>query len=230
MTNKISKEIKKHWNHSRLLTIESDGAPNSTRFDDFQKAPALSKTMSCTMNTFYLLRHGKVCTDKNKPPKEWPLSREGIRQVFELAKNRTFENVNFIYSSEEEKAVHTAQIIADLNRKKVLKLSNFDELNRNRFVENYESAIGEAFSNINKSRSNWESCLSALHRFKEGIELMNMKYKSEQILIVSHGIVLTLHFAFLKGEMDKLFFRWKKLNFLCWGVVKDSTVVKDIVC
>ena len=182
------------------------------------------------MNTFYLLRHGKVCVDKNKPPREWILSHEGVKEVSELAENRTFEHVDLIYSSEEEKAFHTAQIIADSIGKSALKLSNFNELNRNKFIGNYESAIREAFSNINKSLSSWESCLSALQRFREGIELMNVGYRNKKILIVSHGIVLTLYFAHLKGEMNNLFSRWKRLSFLGWGVVKDSIVLKDIVC
>jgi len=181
------------------------------------------------MNTFYLLRHGEVCVDKSKPASEWTLSYEGVRQVHELAKKGTFANVDLIYSSEEEKAFHTAQTIADSIGKEALKLSNFNELHRNTFVGNYESAIRKAFARINESSSDWEPCLSALHRFREGIEQMNMKYRNKKILIVSHGIVLTLYFAHLNREMNELFARWKKLNFLSYGVVKDSQVVKDIV-
>ncbi len=43
------------------------------------------------------------------------------------------------------------------------------------------------------------------------------------------GIVLTLYFAYLKKEMNHLFPRWNKLNFLSYGIVEDSLVVKDII-
>jgi len=181
------------------------------------------------MNTFYLLRHGKVDIDPRKPANEWTLSSEGINETRRLVKERTLTDVDFFYSSEEEKAYHTAKIIADAIGKEVVAISNFNELDRKSFLENYESAVKKAFSNINESRNNWESCLSALKRFRTGMELIDQKHESKRILIVSHGIVLTLYFAHLKGDMSNLFFRWKRLRFLSYGVVENAEVVKDIV-
>lgn len=181
------------------------------------------------MNTLYLLRHGKVNVDVNKPSRRWTLSNEGINEVLGLVKNRVFRNVNLVYSSEEEKAYHTARIIANSIGKEVVRLSRFNELNRKLFSQNYEHAVKEAFLNINKPRNNWESCLHALERFLEGIELVSQRHENKKILIVSHGIVLTLYFAHLNGDMNNLFSRWKKLGFLSYGVVENSIVVKDIV-
>ena len=180
------------------------------------------------MNTLYLLRHGKVDVDVNKPANEWTLSNEGINKVLGLVKNRVFSNVDFVYSSEEEKAYHTARIIANSIGKEVVRLSSFNELNRKLFSDNYESAVKETFLNISNSRSNWESCLHALERFIEGIELVNQRHENKKILIVSHGIVLTLYFAHLNGDMNNLFSRWKKLKYLSYGIVENSTVIKDI--
>lgn len=181
------------------------------------------------MNTFYLLRHGKVNINPNKPANEWALSSEGINETRRLVKERTLTDVDFFYSSEEEKAYHTAKIIADSTGKKVGVLSNFNELNRKSFLENYKSAVEKAFSNINESKNNWESCLSALKRFRKGMELINRRHENKRILIVSHGIVLTLYFAILKGDMSNLFSRWKRMRFLSYGVVENAAVVKDIV-
>lgn len=182
-----------------------------------------------TMNTFYLLRHAKVNVNPRKPANEWTLSSEGISETRRLVEERMLTDADFVYSSEEEKAYHTAKIIANSIGKEVAELSNFNELNRKSFLENYEFAVEKAFSNTDGSRNNWESCINALKRFRKGIELIDQKHENKRILIVSHGIVLTLYFAHLKGDMNNLFSRWKRLRFLSYGVVENAAVVKDIV-
>ena len=183
------------------------------------------------MNQFYLLRHGDVDVDPSKPASEWALSDRGRNSALKLVDKGIFANTDLIYCSEEKKAYSTAEIIADSLGKKVLKLSNFKELNRNKagFLESYDNAVKEAFTNPSQSRNNWEPCTEALKRFRKGIEILNEKHESKKILIVSHGIVLTLYFAYLKREMNHLFSRWNKLNFLSYGIVEDSMVVKDII-
>ena len=182
------------------------------------------------MNQFYLLRHGEVDVDPSKPASELALSDRGRNSALKLVDKGIFANADLIYISEEKKAYSTAEIIADSLGKKVLKLSNFNELNRNKagFLENYDSAVKEAFTYPSQSRNSWEPCTEALKRFRKGIGIINKKHKNKKILIVSHGIVLTLYFAYLKRQMTHLFSRWKKLSFLSYGIVEDSVVVKDI--
>ncbi len=183
------------------------------------------------MNTYYLLRHGKTNIDPSKPPSEWTLSEDGRTSLQRFARRPLFREVNFVYSSTEAKAYSTAKMIACSLQKKVSQMVNFNELNRNKggFIGKYENALREAFSNIQESRNNWEPCQMTLERFKEGIEILNQKHDHKKILVVSHGIALTLYFAFLKEEMDNLLSRWKKLRFLDYGIVKDSRVVRDII-
>ncbi len=183
------------------------------------------------MNTYYLLRHSKANIDPSKPPSEWTLSEDGRASLQRFARRPLFREVNFVYSSTETKAYSTAKMIAYSLQKKVSKMVNFNELNRNKggFISKYENALREAFSNIQESRNNWEPCQTTLERFKEGIEILNQKHDHKKILVVSHGIALTLYFAFLKEEMGNLLSRWKKLRFLDYGIVKDSRVVRDII-
>jgi len=88
-------------------------------------------------------------------------------------------------------------------------LPNFNELDRSKagFLENYDYAVKEAFSNFQGSRSNLEPCRGALKRFREGVETLNQRHENKRILVVSRGIVLTLHFAYLREEMNHLFSR-----------------------
>ena len=48
-------------------------------------------------------------------------------------------------------------------------------------------------------------------------------------MIVAHGTVMTLYFAYLLGKLDDIFSRWKDLGFGSWGMVQNGKVVKDIV-
>ena len=57
-------------------------------------------------NVLHLLRHGKVNVDLSKPASKWALSDEGIIEVLGLVKSEVFRDMNFVYSSEEEKAYH----------------------------------------------------------------------------------------------------------------------------
>ena len=182
------------------------------------------------MTHFYLLRHGEVDVDPSKPASEWALSDLGISEALRLVEKGVFADIDVIYSSEEKKAYCTARIIAERLGKKVQKLSNFNELDRSKsgFIENYDSAVNEAFANPSQSSNSWEPCTEALKRFRKGMEILSKKHKNKKILVVSHGIVLTLYFTHLKRQMTNLFSRWKELNFLSYGIVEDSLVVKDI--
>ena len=75
----------------------------------------------------------------------------------------------------------------------------------------------------------WESSNKALSRFKGTIEEIDEKYKGKNILIVSHGTVLTLYFSDLLGKMENSMKRWEEIRFCAFGMVKNKKVIKDIV-
>ncbi len=68
------------------------------------------------------------------------------------------DSIDVPHSSEEEKAYSTAKSVADATEKRVLKLVNFNELDRDKsgFLENYEYAVQEAFSNVDELKNDWE--------------------------------------------------------------------------
>ena len=92
----------------------------------------------------------------------------------------------------------------------------------------YEKSVKWAFENPHKGIHGWETTSSALKRFTRAVEEVK-KREEERILIVSHGIVLSLYFGVLTHQMDNLYSRWKKLAFGAWGIVEDRNVLKDIV-
>ena len=109
-----------------------------------------------------------------------------------------------------------------------------NELNRgNDFKDSqkeYEDTISKVFLQMNSKVGQWESAHNALIRFQKIVEEIDMRYNGKKILIVSHGIVLTLYFVkLLDIPSNELFSRWKSLLFCDWGVVKEGEVIKDIV-
>jgi broad specificity phosphatase PhoE len=65
-------------------------------------------------------------------------------------------------------------------------------------------------------------------RFSNAVEEIISGSNANDLLIVAHGIVLTLYFAKLEGRLDRAFERWKKLRFLDWGITSNGRVVRDI--
>ncbi|MBI3031852.1 histidine phosphatase family protein [Candidatus Woesearchaeota archaeon] len=80
-----------------------------------------------------------------------------------------------------------------------------------------------------QSRHRWETAQNALSRYEDSIEQINKEYEGKNILIVSHGTVMSLYFAKLTGTMGQIVEREKKLGYCDYGIVKDGHVVKDIV-
>lgn len=183
-------------------------------------------------NTFYLLRHGETGVNKNMPISRWVLSATGETQAKQLAQESVFKDVDLIFSSTEEKAYKTALPIAESLGKKVTKLEEIVELDRDQAAfmkaEDYERAIEDCLKHQSESVNNWETAAHALERFEKKIGEIDKEYENKKILIVGHGFTINLYFAKLLGARDKVYERLSANNFADWGTVKNQTVVKDI--
>lgn len=178
------------------------------------------------------LRHCESELDFNIPASQWRLSAKGEQHARRLASSGHFDDVEVIISSEEKKAHQTAHPIAKRNSLSIREMPNFNELDRDVATpltkNEYESCVKRAFENPHEGVHGWETTSSALKRFTRGIEEVK-KREEPKILIVSHGIVLTLYFGVLTHQMNQLFNRWKKLTFGAYGIIEDGNVVRDIV-
>lgn len=183
-------------------------------------------------NTFYFLRHGKTTIDKNTPISKWILSEEGKMQADTFAKENIFDEVNFIFSSTEDKAYKTALPTAKKLGKEVIMLETICELNRDNggFLElnEYEKNIKQCLENPDKSFNNWEKASHALERFSKQISELDKTYTNQKILVVGHGFTINMYFAKLLGIFNKTYERLGKNDFADWGVVKNQEVVIDI--
>ncbi len=184
-------------------------------------------------NTFYMLRHAESQFTREKTPHQWDLSTKGIEQAYGVAGTGVFDDIDIIVSSLENKALQTAQPIADRVGLELSVNVGLNEQNRKNsgFLEGnlFNETLQCAFNDRDESFRRWETANESLERFKQAIAEIDEMHEGKKILVVSHGTVLSLYFADQLGHLDELYERWKTLENCGWGVVEKGNVVKDII-
>ena len=186
------------------------------------------------VNTFIFFRHALTRIDHTKPADQWILSEEGMQAAKRIFTSGEFDDIDIIYASTEKKAIQTAYYLSKKLEKEIIADSRLNELNRGHDFKDsqkdYEETVSKVFLQMNTRVGRWESANQASIRFQKTIEEINKKYNNKKILVVSHGIVLSLYFAkLLEIPTSDLFDRWKSLLFCDWGIVKAGKVIKDMV-
>jgi broad specificity phosphatase PhoE len=192
-----------------------------------------TKEKGTLTNSIYFLRHAETIADPSQPAHEWSITAEGLRQTRELAKSEVFSNIEGIIHSSEKKARQTADVFAEELNVDLYEHPEFDELRRQEAVSlsnsEYRGIIREILTNWDRNVHGWESGAEALNRFAEAVKRINIMFYSRNILVVSHGLVLTLFFCQLRNFQSIAFERWTQMPFLAWGLVRDGRVLIDIL-
>lgn len=183
-------------------------------------------------NKIIFLRHALTKFDPNKPANKWILRDEGIEQISQLCDYKIFFDVDIIISSTEKKAIQTAHYITKNVEKKIITNSALNELNRGEkaieTAEEYRQCVKAIFNDLHIG--GWETAENALKRFRDEIAKIDQEHTEKTILIVSHGIILSLYFGFLLTiDSSNLFERWEQFKFCTWGIVENNKVTKDII-
>jgi broad specificity phosphatase PhoE len=184
-------------------------------------------------NKYIFLRHAETIKDPNKNSVDWDLVPEALAFVNDYINQGEFENVTKIISSTESKAIATAKPVLEyLNNKRKIENKNkivlelnedFVEVKREKKFLTDEEFLDQKkreLANLDNIENGVESDRAALLRFIKGIEDAEDKYENENILIVSHGTIMTLYFAYLQNEMEDIFARWEKIKFCALGKVE----------
>ncbi len=184
-------------------------------------------------NSLYFLRHAETKVNLSKPAREWPITKAGVLAARELAASEKFSEINGIIHSSELKAKQTAEAFTEGLDVQMYQLTGLDELARNHEGklndEEYRERVHRTFNDPEKNVPGWESGASALKRFEDAVRKADIMFHQKNVLIVSHGLVLTLYFCKLKGLEGIAYERWKQLEFLAWGLVRDGRALVDIV-
>lgn len=164
------------------------------------------------MSSVLCLRHFETEVQPDVPPEEWGLSESGERAEAEFLESGTVGDAGLVYASHEQKAVDTAEAIAERTGADLRVDERIGEVDRSgegfldderyrRYVERYFRAPETEFD--------WENRLeveSRLYRFVDEMEI-----DPAPVVLVSHGMLLTTLLAPALGE-DRFEF-WEALEF-----------------
>ncbi len=184
-------------------------------------------------NSIILLRHAETSINPSLPAREWSITADGIKKTRELAKSDIFTKIDGIVHSSERKARQTADVFAEGLQVDLYELPEFDELRRpaGTLLSNkeYRLRVRETLTDWGRGPPGWESGAQALRRLSEVVKRINIMFYDKNILVVSHGIILTLYFSQLRSLQSIAFERWTQMPFLAWGLVRDGRVLIDII-
>jgi 2,3-bisphosphoglycerate-dependent phosphoglycerate mutase len=152
----------------------------------------------------YLVRHGE--SEANKKDlyhfPETPLSKNGIRQTKILAERIKKLQINFIYSSDFDRARQTAEIISDRINKKVVYTSDLREFRKpsklwgksdiDQDSMAYVRLQKENFNNPEWKMADDESFNELRIRANKVLENLIQTHLDEAVLIVSHGAMIKI--------------------------------------
>jgi broad specificity phosphatase PhoE len=184
-------------------------------------------------NSLYFLRHAESKVDLAVPARDWSITPNGAKLTRDLANSQKLSVIDGIIHSSETKARQTAEIFAEGLEVQMYQLSGLDELVREHggtlTNEEYRNRVRQTLTDWDGSIPGWESGASALERFEDSVKKIDIMFHRKNVLIVSHGIVLTIYFCKLKGLESIAFERWSQLEFLSWGLVRDGRVLVDLI-
>lgn len=184
-------------------------------------------------NTLILLRHAETNVNKNTIISKWTLTDKGQKDASNLFNSDLFRDVNIIITSREEKAYQTAYPLSERLHKKIIRDENLNEISRDKgsylkTKDEYLKTMKQCLENKNQLYNNWETANHALERFSKALHKIDFKYSNKKILIVAHGGVINLFFAYILEQLDRIFERFLSNTFCDYGIIQNSKVIKDI--
>ena len=130
---------------------------------------------------------------------EWHLSAEGRQRCQVLADELTGHDPDLIFSSQEPKAQETSQIIAQQLVKPLFIVPGLHEHERKtvRFTneDQFEASVKEFFEHPDALVFGEETAAQVLNRFSSAVDQLISQNRDQNLVVVSHGTVITLFVA-----------------------------------
>ena len=164
--------------------------------------------------TIYLIRHaqtgGNVEGNWLGARSTNPINEYGLKQARDTARTLLDLSVNAskIFSSPTRRALDHAEVLQRRLGLPIEKINSLTEINlgilEDRSREEGKNLVPEEVIDWNSDLTKFkpplgESAFEALERFSEMIELISENYQKEDIVIVSHGVVIKLFLALILG-------------------------------
>lgn len=167
-------------------------------------------------NKYIFLRHAETVKDPNKPTPEWDLTPNALAKINEYISEKKFDGITKIHSSTEPKAVATGKPISMFLNLPIETLEEFVEVKREKKFLTDEEFLDQKkreLTNLDQIENGAESANQALTRFESGIKKLENKYSGENILIITHGTIMSLYVSQMHNDLENVFELWSKLKF-----------------
>lgn len=164
------------------------------------------------MRRLILVRHAAPRVQPDIRARDWPLSAEGRTQAERLAARLTALCAPaVVYSSPERKAFETAGLIACALGLKVERAGDLREHDRTGAgyldADAFAAAIARFFTHPEELVFGRETAAQAGARFAAVVRELSARAPNRDILLVTHGTVLTLYAAAVAGVAPLPFWR-----------------------
>lgn len=155
------------------------------------------------MTTLILVKHSLPEIQPNLPANEWHLSPEGRARCVPLAALLTPYAPDVIYTSEEPKAFETGKLLAEQMDQTATPTPNLHEHERQNepftTSEDFYANVAQFFSQPDALVFGGETASQALARYRAAVNDLLTRHPAENLIIVSHGTVMTLLTHHLTG-------------------------------
>lgn len=161
------------------------------------------------MKTVYVITHPEVVIDPNVPVPHWPLSEKGKGRMRGLLHAPWIKNVTAVYSSDEQKSIDGAMMIAHSSGVKVAKVSTLGEVDRSSTgylpQEKHDLNARLLFDQPHESVEGWETAIEAQYRMVTTIyRILEFDKTPGPIVIMTHGAVASFLMSHLKRKRISL--------------------------
>lgn len=149
-----------------------------------------------------LLRHGETVYNKEKrlqSPKD-SLTDKGKEQILEIYEKLNKFNFNKIISSDEIRAIESAEIISKLVNKNFEKISLIREKSSGNFSDKLVNEVDWSLvkgSFLEKKIPGGDSVKDIILRALEFFKILNRFKQGETVLVISHGTFLRILFCLI---------------------------------
>ena len=174
-------------------------------------------TANQTARTLYLVKHGAPEIDADLPSHEWSLSEHGCEQAWDTAGRLAFHDIAAVVTSEERKAHATGAMMTerfdDVPLHRMLGLHEHLRYNEPflRSEAELEARVQRFFAQPSERVMGEETADDAHRRFSNAVRAVMERHAQGDVVVVSHGTVITLLAARANGLEP--FALWKQLSF-----------------
>ncbi len=183
------------------------------------------------MSLLYLVRHAATQPNPDQHAGEWTLSEAGFLAAGVLAGRRFWPEIDRVITSTEFKSYATVAPALELWGLSHEAWSDFDEVKRGGYIEDYTARVADFFAHPDHSPDAWETATAALQRAITGLHRALHAYHDSNIALVGHGLLWSLLRARLLGLSHVNPAEWAAVampDVAVWRVENDTiTLLQD---